>query len=39
MEFSAASTAEPLRRNILMIAAHMVWGSVTALVADFLEHQ
>ena len=34
--FSASGTEQPLRRNILMIAAHVVWGSVTAVVADLL---
>lgn len=36
---SAWAGKEPLRRNLLMIVAHLVWGSSTAIVADVLEHQ
>jgi hypothetical protein len=27
------ATAHPIRRNLLMVAVHLVWGSVTALTA------
>lgn len=31
---SESAYKEPLRRNLLMIAAHAVWGSVMGLLAD-----
>lgn len=31
------ATEHPARRNALMIAAHVIWGSVTALVVQRLE--
>lgn len=34
--FSEAATEEPLRRNALMIAAHIIWGSATGQLADVL---
>ncbi len=36
--FSEAATREPMRRNVLMIAAHIIWGSATGLLADVLRH-
>ncbi|GCF10726.1 DUF1440 domain-containing protein [Dictyobacter arantiisoli] len=38
-KFEAAGTNEPSQRNLLMIIAHLIWGSVTATVADRLIHQ
>jgi putative membrane protein len=35
--FREAAPKEPQGRNILMIAAHVVWGTVTGVVADMLE--
>ncbi|HEV2653990.1 MAG TPA: DUF1440 domain-containing protein, partial [Ktedonobacteraceae bacterium] len=32
-----AATREPLRRNLMMILAHVVWGSVTGAIAARLE--
>jgi uncharacterized membrane protein YagU involved in acid resistance len=34
---SPPATDEPARRNFLMIAAHLVWGSVLALLVQRLE--
>ena len=34
---SVAATKEPIRRNMMMILAHVVWGSVTGVVADRLQ--
>ncbi|GAC1641032.1 MAG: hypothetical protein NVS4B9_33470 [Ktedonobacteraceae bacterium] len=36
---SASADDEPLRRNMLMIAAHVIWGATTGVVADVLGHQ
>ncbi len=35
--FDAAATNEPPKRNLMMIAAHVIWGAVTGLVNDQLE--
>ena len=35
---SASAGKEPLRRNLMMIAAHVVWGASLGLVADVLKH-
>jgi putative membrane protein len=35
--FSVAAPEEPLRRNALMIVAHLIWGATTALVSDALK--
>jgi putative membrane protein len=35
--FSVAAPDEPLRRNTLMIAAHLIWGATTALASDALK--
>lgn len=32
------ASRQPKHRNALMIAAHLVWGMVTALLVDELEH-
>jgi putative membrane protein len=32
--FSVAAPEEPLRRNALMIVAHLIWGATTAFVSD-----
>jgi putative membrane protein len=34
---SVAAPEEPIRRNMMMIIAHIVWGSVTGLISDRLE--
>ena len=34
---SESGHREPMRRNLMMIAAHVVWGSTTGLVAGILE--
>lgn len=36
--FSEAATEEPMRRNVLMVVAHIIWGSATGLVSDVLQH-
>ena len=36
---SAWAGKEPLRRNLLMILAHLIWGSATGIIADVLEQQ
>ena len=33
---SQSADEEPVRRNLLMIAAHVVWGSTTGILADML---
>jgi putative membrane protein len=33
---SESAHKEPVRMNLMMIAAHLVWGSAMALVADLL---
>ena len=35
--FPAEAPEEPLRRNTLMIAAHLIWGATTAIVDEFLK--
>jgi putative membrane protein len=39
MGFSTWAGKEPVRRNLLMLLAHLVWGSSTGIIADVLEHQ
>jgi putative membrane protein len=34
---SESGHREPMRRNLMMIAAHVVWGSATGVVANILE--
>ena len=34
---SEAATKQPIQRNALMIAAHLVWGAVTGGVMNLLE--
>ncbi|MBV9230228.1 MAG: DUF1440 domain-containing protein [Chloroflexi bacterium] len=34
---SESAHTEPVRRNILMITAHIVWGSTTGIVTDLLD--
>lgn len=34
---SEAATKQPIQRNALMIAAHLVWGAVTGVVMNLLE--
>ena len=36
---SESGQREPVRRNLMMIAAHIVWGSAMGLAADTLMHQ
>ncbi len=36
-KFPVAAPEEPLRRNTLMIAAHLLWGTATAVVDDVLK--
>jgi putative membrane protein len=35
---SGSAPTEPTRRNLLMIAAHIIWGASTGAVADVLMH-
>jgi uncharacterized membrane protein YagU involved in acid resistance len=35
---SASAGKEPLRRNLMMMAAHVVWGASMGVVADMLKH-
>jgi hypothetical protein len=35
--FSVAAPEEPLKRNIFMIGAHIIWGVTTAVVIDQVE--
>jgi hypothetical protein len=37
MNMRAAGTKQSLLRNVMMIAAHVIWGVGTAITADFLE--
>ena len=39
MGISESAHKEPVRRNLMMIAAHLVWGSAMGLVADFLMYR
>ena len=36
LRIEQAATEEPLRRNVMMVAAHMIWGATTGIVADRL---
>lgn len=36
LEISQSADVEPVRRNLLMIAAHIIWGSTTGIVTDIL---
>lgn len=38
MNFRAAATDEPLRRNLMMISAHIVWGTTTGVLTELLEN-
>ncbi len=38
MGISQSAPRQPLRRNVLMIGAHIVWGAVTGLAADLLSN-
>jgi uncharacterized membrane protein YagU involved in acid resistance len=35
----SSATEHPPRRNALMITAHLIWGSVTGILVDQLEHR
>jgi len=37
LRIEQAATEEPLRRNVMMVAAHVIWGATTGIVADRLE--
>ena len=37
--FSVGAPEEPIKRNILMIGAHIIWGVTTALVVDQIERR
>jgi uncharacterized membrane protein YagU involved in acid resistance len=37
MNMRAAGTRQSLQRNIMMVAAHLIWGSTTAMTTDLLE--
>ena len=37
MDMAAAGTEEPLRRNALMIGAHVIWGATTGIITSLLE--
>ena len=39
MGILSPATEHPLRRNALMIAAHLIWGSVTGMLVDQLERR
>jgi putative membrane protein len=39
MGISESAHKEPVRRNLMMIAAHLVWGSTMGLVADLLMYR
>lgn len=36
-DFSAAAPEEPVRRNTLMIVAHLIWGTATAFADELLK--
>lgn len=36
LRISQSADEEPVRRNLLMIAAHIVWGSTTGIIAGIL---
>ncbi|GAC1361953.1 MAG: hypothetical protein NVSMB44_16530 [Ktedonobacteraceae bacterium] len=37
--FSVAAPDEPARRNVMMIMAHIVWGAVTGVTVEQIEHR
>lgn len=37
LRMEQSATEEPLRRNLMMVAAHVVWGATTGIVTDMLE--
>jgi uncharacterized membrane protein YagU involved in acid resistance len=37
--FSEAASEEPMKRNLLMIGAHIIWGMTTAVVVDQVERR
>ena len=37
--FSEAASDEPMKRNLLMIGAHIIWGMTTAVVTDQIERR
>lgn len=37
--FSEAASEEPMKRNMLMIGAHIIWGMTTAVVIDQVERR
>lgn len=37
LKMSEAAPQQPLRRNVLMIAAHLVWGTTLGVTEDVLE--
>ncbi len=37
--FSVAAPEEPMKRNALMIGAHIIWGVTTAVVVDQIERR
>ncbi len=37
--FSESAVREPLRRNLLMILSHLVWGSTTGIIASIFEQR
>jgi putative membrane protein len=39
VKFSTSATEEPANRNLLMIGAHIIWGSATGVVMNLLEDQ
>ena len=39
MGISESAHSEPVRRNLMMVAAHLVWGSAMGLVANLLMYR
>jgi putative membrane protein len=39
MGISESAHREPVRRNLMMVAAHLVWGSAMGLVANLLMYR
>jgi putative membrane protein len=37
MKLSDAAPNQPLQRNIMMIGAHLIWGTTLGIAEDFLE--
>ncbi len=37
--FSEAASEEPMKRNMLMIGAHIIWGVTTAVMIDQIERR